>query len=50
MSISITKWVGIIMWPMLISAIQVGEHHYKEHLTFCFTLGKIAVIAIDDKI
>ena len=50
MSISIMKYVGIVTWPMMISAIQVGRHHYEEHLTFSFILGKIAIIAIDDKI
>ena len=37
-----TRWVGIITWPMSISAIKVGGHHEVEHLTFCFTLGKTA--------
>ena len=50
MSISITKWLGIITWPMLISTIQVGGHHYEEHLTLCFTLGKTTVTSIDEKI
>ena len=48
MSISITKRVDIITWPMLISAIQVGGHHYEEHLTFLFTLGKTAATLFEE--